>query len=415
MLCRSKVITVFRFALSGLATLFISCNSGNDQEVTGIHYKTLKPVSVSYRNGIIKDVRELRTLPAGSDSVYISPGLIDNQVNGFAGVSFTFGGSNLTPGGLLKATRELWKAGVTTYLPTLTTNDTAVLLHNFRILAASVNDSSLQGSIPGYHLEGPFISPENGFRGAHPLKHVIKPDWGIFEKLQKSAEGKILQVTVAPETEGALEFIAKASSAGIVVGLGHHNGSSEQVNEAVEKGALIATHLGNGCANMINRHLNPLWPQLANGKLMVSLIADGFHLNKDELKVFYKVKGSKMVILTSDVTAYASLEPGIFINQEGDTLELTRDGMVRVPSQGVLAGSASPLSRGIGFFTEATGAPLHEAIDMATVNPAKLYRLEDRGVLEKGKRADIIAFKIQKGNMTILKTVVKGIEVYSGN
>lgn len=384
----------------------------SQQTITGILYSDNKPVSITIKDGKISEINRIKSLPQGSGIFYISPGLIDNQVNGFAGVSFTFGGDELTTEGVNKATRALWQTGVTTYLPTITTNSLELLRKNFAVLAQVKDDPSLLGSIPGFHLEGPYISPVDGFRGAHPLRFVHKPDWNEFLELNEASGNNILQVTIAPETEGALDFISKCYANGIIVAIGHHNASAEIINEAINRGAVIATHLGNGCSNTINRHLNPLWPQLSDDRLMISIIGDGFHLNPEEIRVFYKVKGPLKTIITSDVTSYAGLTPGKFINADGDTIELTKDGIVRYPAQNVLAGSASPVRKGVANVMKVTGCSLGEAIGMASTNPAKLYGLDDRGTLEAGKRADIIVFQITENEIDILKTFVRGQLVY---
>ena len=384
----------------------------SQETITGILYSDNKPVSITIKDGIITGIKKLKKLPAGDEGLIIAPGLIDNQVNGFAGVSFTFGGGTLSGDDVKKATEELWKAGVTTYLPTLTTNSHELLLKNFSVLGKLKDDPALLGSIPGFHLEGPYISPVDGYRGAHPLMHVRKPDWKEFLTLNKAAGNGIIHVTIAPEVEGAMDFIDKCKAAGIVVALGHHNGNAQQVTEAIERGARIATHLGNGCANMINRHINPLWPQLSDDRLMISIIGDGFHLNPEEIRVFYKVKGPEKTIITSDVTSFASLNPGKYITEEGETIELTPEGMLRYPAQNVLYGSASPVKKGVVNVMKVTGCSLAEAIRMTSFNPAKLYGLDDRGEIAKGKRADIILFKLINDEMVIKKTYVRGNLVY---
>jgi len=384
----------------------------SQETITGILYSDNKPVSITIKDGIITGIKKLKKLPAGDEGLIIAPGLIDNQVNGFAGISFTFGGGTLSGDDVKKATEELWKAGVTTYLPTLTTNSHELLLKNFSVLGKLKDDPALLGSIPGFHLEGPYISPVDGYRGAHPLMHVRKPDWKEFLTLNKAAGNGIIHVTIAPEVEGAMDFIDKCKAAGIVVALGHHNGNAQQVTEAIERGARIATHLGNGCANMINRHINPLWPQLSDDRLMISIIGDGFHLNPEEIRVFYKVKGPEKTIITSDVTSFASLNPGKYITEEGETIELTPEGMLRYPAQNVLYGSASPVKKGVVNVMKVTGCSLAEAIRMTSFNPAKLYGLDDRGEIAKGKRADIILFKLINDEMVIKKTYVRGNLVY---
>jgi N-acetylglucosamine-6-phosphate deacetylase len=391
---------------------FFSSDSYSQETISGLLYSDSKPVSITITEGRITSIKRIKKLPEGNQSFYISPGLIDNQVNGFAGISFTFGGGELTAEGVKKATQELWKAGVTTYLPTLTTNSYELLKKNFTILGTMIDDPSLHGSIAGFHLEGPYISPVDGYRGAHPLKYVRKPDWNEFISLNKASGNNIIQVTVAPETEGALEFISKCSEKGIVVALGHHNASAAQITEAIDRGARIATHLGNGCANMINRHMNPLWPQLSDDRLMISIIGDGFHLLPEEIRVFFKAKGIERIIITSDVTGFGSLPPGKYVTEQGDSIELTTQGMLRYPSQNVLYGSASPLKKGVGNMMKVTGCTLQDAIQMASTNPARLYNLDDRGTIEIGKRADLIMFQIIDNELVIKQTYVSGNLVY---
>jgi N-acetylglucosamine-6-phosphate deacetylase len=402
-----------RILFSVFLILNFGFNEVNAQQmIEGIHYETGKPVQIKIENGKIAGIKSINKLKDDRNKIYIAPGFFDNQVNGFAGVSFAFGESDLTKEGIEKATSELWKKGVTTYLPTLTTNSQEVLVRNFGILASSIDDEKLRGSIPGFHLEGPYINPEDGYRGAHPKKYVRLPNWDEFMEMYKAADGNILQITVAPEMEGAQDFIKKCNEKGIVVAVGHHNASKEQLDLAVINGARTSTHLGNGCANMINRHVNPLWPQLANDDLMISIICDGFHLLPEEIKVFYKTKGVDKTIITSDVTSYAALEPGQYKTETGETIELTKEGKLFYPAQNVLYGSASPITKGVGHVMEVTGCSLADAIQMASTNPAKLYGLTDRGTLEVGKRADLVLFTLENFEVNVQKTYVEGEKVF---
>ena len=384
----------------------------NRQTVKGILYTDHSPVSIEIQGGVIVKVTRHTEGTENFPKDYIAPGFIDNQVNGYAGISFAFGGSDLTLEGVKEATRALWKEGVTTYLPTLTTNARDKLAGNFRILASAINDPAIRGSIPGFHLEGPFISPEDGYRGAHPAAHVRLPDWNEFMEYYQAAGEKILQVTLAPEMEGALDFIDRCREKNIVVALGHHNAPAATVTEAIDRGARIATHLGNGAANTINRHRNPFWSQLADDRLMISIIADGFHLLPEQIRVFTKAKGIENTILTSDVTSFAGLPPGQFVTSEGVTIELTPEGMLRYPEQNVLYGSASPITKGIGHVMKVTGCSLHDAIRMASTNPARLYGMTDRGEILPGKRADLVVFSLEDFRVKVKKTIVAGGVVY---
>jgi N-acetylglucosamine-6-phosphate deacetylase len=387
------------------------------KKVEGINYLDNSPVSVEIANGKIVRVERLNRLSEANEQLFIAPGLIDIQVNGFLSVSFSLegtvnsksGAGELSTADVKKVTEALWEGGVTTYFPTLTTNRHDLLLKNTAMLKKAMDNPAIMGSIPGFHLEGPYISPEDGYRGAHPIEFVRKPDWNEFLELYNTAGEKILLVTLAPEIDGAIEFIKKCRKRGIVVSLGHHNGSAEMIKQAIDNGAGLATHLGNGCAKIINRHLNPMWPQLADDRLMISIICDGFHLTPEMIQVFYKVKGSDNIIITSDITSYAGLPPGEYKIKTGETIVKTSEGRVSVAGEGgTLYGSASPLVKGVGHIMKVTGCTLAQAIQMASTNPAGLHHLNDRGKLEPGKRADIILFTLDDFKIMIDKTIVEG-------
>ena len=397
--------------------VYITPHPTDRQQIEGLLYSDGKPVVITTKDGLIVEVKRISKLPGKNKNLFIAPGLIDNQVNGFNGISFCYeeGEGVIDKAGIFKATKALWQSGVTTYLPTLITNSHPSLLRNFTAWSRVKDDADLLGSVAGFHLEGPYISPVAGYRGAHPEKFIRDPDWNEFTELYEASGNSILTVTIAPEMQGGLEFIKKCQEKGIVVALGHHNASAEIIDQAVELGATICTHLGNGLANTINRHINPLWPQLANDKLMISIICDGFHLLPEEIRVFYKVKGADKIILTSDVTMFAGMPPGIYKNEADEDIELAPDGLLHYPAQGVLYGSAIPLFSGVGHIMNITGCRLSEAIQMASTNPARLYGLNDRGTLEPGKRADLIVFTIENHMMKIWRTYVKGKQVFNAD
>ena len=396
--------------------------SSSPKKIEGIHFFDNSPVSVEIENGFISKVERLDKLSDNPESFFMAPGLIDIQINGFLSVSFALDGAvasstnatGLTIDDIRKVTKALWKEGITTYFPTLTTNSQDLLLNNFAILVQAKDDPSLLGSIPGFHLEGPYISAIDGYRGAHPKEYVHKPDWDQFIELYNAADEKILLITLAPEIDGSFEFIKKCRKKGIVVSLGHHNGASHIIKQAIDYGAGLATHLGNGCAPLINRHNNPLWAQLADDRLMISIIADGFHLPPEILQVFFNAKGYENIILISDMTGFAGLPPGQYKIKTGEIIEKTPDGNLEFSGQvGGLYGSASTLSKGVGHIMKVTGCSLSKAIQMTTLNPARLHNLNDRGKLEPGKRADIILFEMDDFNMKVRETIVKGNIVFN--
>jgi len=378
--------------------------------VEGIHYATGNPVKIEISEGYIKSITEVESLEEGNAGMLVAPGLIDNQINGYANVDFS--GKNLTAKKVIDATKAIWSDGVTSFLPTLVTNSHEDLINNFRILdEAYRKDELIRASIPGYHLEGPYISKEDGFRGCHPVNHIRKPSWDEFKEYQKAAGGRIIQITIAPELEGAMDLIKLCTQEGIVVAMGHSNASAEQISQAVEIGMRLSTHLGNGCANFIHRHNNPIWPQLANDQLTPSIIADGHHLLPDEIKVFYKVKGNDKIVLTSDVIYLAGMAPGKYPFLESEVF-LTEEGMLLNADQSCLAGASFPLLKGVGNMMNFTGCSLSEAIDMASRNVARLYNLKDRGTLTPGSRADLIVFNKDHNQLQIKKTYLRGILVF---
>lgn len=377
--------------------------------VEALHYETLRPVRIEVVNGFISAVIELDRSESVSSLLIVAPGLIDNQVNGYAGVDFS--GEVLTVQDIVKATSGLWQTGVTTYLPTLVTNTPENLIRNFRVLADSLSEETVQQSVPGFHLEGPWLSRLDGFRGCHREDQLTLPDLAEMTAYQEAAGGKIVQLTIAPELQGASEMISYCKSKGIVTAMGHSNAGSMAIRSACEKGMTLSTHLGNGCANMIHRHNNPIWPQLAIDQLIPTVIADGYHLTPDELKVFLKVKGAERLILTSDITYLAGMPAGRY-NFAGAAVILTEDGMLKSADQDVLAGASLPLIKGVENMIRFTGCTLGEAINMASWNVAKVFGLEDRGELLPGKRADLLLLASIDGHLAVRRTVVAGKVVF---
>ena len=378
--------------------------------LSGIHYDTGRHVKIEVDNGLI--VRLVETDHPGPDDegLLIAPGLIDNQINGYASVDFS--GNDLSPERFVNAAKEIWKTGVTTFLPTLITNSRENLIRNFGVLRKALGiNAMVAGSVPGFHLEGPYISSGEGYRGCHPVQYTRKPSWEEFGQFQEAAGGKIIQVTLAPELQGADEFIKLCASQGIVTAMGHTDSLTSDVARAVECGVRLSTHLGNGCANMIHRHNNPIWPQLAEEKLTPTIIADGLHLLPEELKVFLKVKGASNLILTSDVMYLSGMAPGRYTFMDSEVV-LTEDGMLKNVALNCLAGASFPLITGVGNMMKHTGCSLEDAIGMASPNAARIYNFHDRGTLSPGKRADLIMFEVKDFKLKIRKTILNGELVY---
>ena len=376
--------------------------------VKGNNYKDGKPIQVVIKDGKIDNILEAKSHE--DDEIIIAPGFIDNQVNGYNGTNFM--GNELTVKKVKKTVADFWQQGITTLFPTFITSEHSQLIENLKIFVEAQKNSLINASVPGFHLEGPYISPVDGYRGAHPIEHVRLPNWSEFQQYIEAANNKIIQITLAPEVEGAIPFIKKCVEKGIVVALGHHNGTAEDIKKATDAGAILSTHLGNGCARNIDRAYNPLWAQLAEDRLKAQLICDGFHLEPEQVKTFYKTKGKDNIILTSDIVHIAGLPPGIY-EFFGEKIEMTSEGMVVNPKTKTFAGAGLPLLVGIRNVMKFTNCSLAEAINMVTVNYTKLFPLSDRGELLEGKRADLVLFKIKDDKIEIHKTIVNGKVVYS--
>lgn len=374
--------------------------------ITALNYATNSPVELVVENGIITAVNKVTHWDG--ELPFVAPGLIDNQVNGFKGIDFS--SNSLKPSDVECVVTGLWKAGVTTFLPTIITNSFKRILDCLTVLSRAQKSEVVSRAIPGYHLEGPYISPQDGYRGAHQKRYVRNPDWDEFCRWQEAAEGKILQVSLAPELDGAVPFIKKCVKSGIVISLAHHAASNEQIDRAIDAGARLTTHLGNGCANMIHRRENVLWPQLANDRLTATMICDGFHLTPEMVKVFYRAKTHRRIILTSDMTLLAGQKPGEYV-VDGQKMLLEKNGRITLPSQKVLAGASLTLNRNVEKMIRFSGCPLRQAVDMASRNVAHIYSLKNIGQIAKGKRADLLLFSFDGESLRIRETIVAGESV----
>jgi N-acetylglucosamine-6-phosphate deacetylase len=348
--------------------------------------------------------------PEQAGAPILSPGLVDIQVNGFAGIDFS--DPRLEPERAIAVLPHLWRTGVTSFCPTLITNSRENFTRNFRVFEkARGMDPRFAASVPCYHLEGPYISP-GGSRGVHEPTFMHPPDWGEFQEWQGAAGGNIGIVTLAPELPGALDFIARARDSGVVVALGHTDAAPEQIHAAVDAGAQLSTHLGNGCPQMLDRHANMLWPQMARAELSASLICDTFHLPADVVKVMLAAKGIARCILITDAMYVATLPPGRY-PIVGTEIELLPGGKVIKADGACLGGSAVTMNREAVLFMRMTGAPLADAIQASTANPAALL---NRGLVcarvAAGAPANLLLSRFDSEGLQVESTWLRGERVY---
>ena len=341
------------------------------EEVVARHYRTGQPWLLTFEGLALRRLAPApRTL---STDLILAPGLFDIQVNGFGGVDFN--SPDPRPADVLAATRALACHGVTRYLPTVITGPTEVMRRCLTTLADAVaRYPEVRRAVPGFHVEGPYLSDREGARGAHDPQCMRPPDEAHFALLQEEAGGLIRHVTLAPELPGAAQFIRRRAAEGLVVALGHTTASPQEIEAAVAAGAQLSTHLGNGCEALLPRHVNPVTVQLGHDSLWASFIPDGHHLPPYLLKSFLRAKGIERSILTTDCMAAAGA-PGGRYRLGRLELEVGADRVVRQPGQTNFAGSALTLDRGVANVAQWTGLALADALDMASLHPLRLFGL----------------------------------------
>jgi N-acetylglucosamine-6-phosphate deacetylase len=328
------------------------------------------------------------------DTRVISSGLCDLQVNGFAGVDYN--DPTLMPEEFEKSLFAMLSTGVTTCLPTVITGSEDWQIQCFHALEAGRNASKLaQAMVPGYHLEGPFLNPEEGFCGCHPTKWMRSATWDHFERLQEAAGGRITLITVAPEIKGVLDLIPKWVEKGIAVAIGHCNPSRDILLRAADAGATLSTHLGNGIAQMLPKTDNPILGQLAEDRFSASFIADGFHQQPHVLGVYLRAKQSIRTILVTDGTAGSASLPGSYsVGPIG--IERQPEGMVYIHGTRILAGSSATLSGCLANVINWYGTPFDEAIRWASEQPRRLIGLPESLLVGKPKSQVVWKMETQK-------------------
>lgn len=381
--------------------------------IRAIHYATGEQIAISMDQGTITDLTSIPKKEIGDGGLPLAaPGLVDLQINGFAGLDFN---RLPMPEALLgDAIRKLWSQGVTACYPTVITNgpdEIHALLAS--IARACEEDPVAELGTAGIHLEGPFITPSDGARGAHSLDFVRAPDWELFCRWQDASGGRIKIVTLSPEWPGSVSFIKRCVDTGVMVSIGHTSATSEQIQAAVEAGARMSTHLGNGAHLMLPRHPNYIWEQLAQDRLSSCVIADGFHLPDQVLKVVLKVKGNQ-ALLVSDAVSLSGLEAGTYTTHIGGQVVLTPEGRLHLAdNENILAGSAQMLLAGIEHLTGRGLTAFAEAWDMASIRPAAAMNLPAAVGLQAGAPADLVLFRREGSRIHVEQTFKSGERVYT--
>ena len=298
-------------------------------------------------------------------------GLFDFQVNGFGGVDFQR--DNLTSTEFAHAVAALRQHGTSGIFATLITDEIEALCRRLAALeklCATV--PSAGAAILGYHLEGPWLSPTPGYRGAHPAGPMRAPTLADYERLQAAAHGRLRLITLAPEWPGSAEFIAAVTQQGVHVSLGHTNASEAEIDAAIRAGARFCTHLGNGCPLELPRHDNIVQRLLARDELTACFIPDGIHLPKGVLKNFVRAKPTGRVLFTTDAMAGAGAPPGRYTIGP-HLITVGADGVARQPGEKNFAGSTLTPDVGVRHIADWLNLTPEAAYHLWSTAPAAAF------------------------------------------
>jgi N-acetylglucosamine-6-phosphate deacetylase len=368
------------------------------RDLTGRDPSSGRALRVTARDGRIAAVAEVDR-PAER---WLAPGLVDLQVNGFAGNDVN--ADDMDESTVAALVRSLHRAGVTTVVPTIVSAPKEHITRALSVIAAArAADPLVAQAIPYAHVEGPFLSPEDGPRGAHDRRYVRPADAGELRRWGHLAG----LVTISPHDDAAIDLIGQATRAGVRCAIGHTHATPEQITRAVDAGAVLSTHLGNATYATLPRHPNHLWTQLADDRLHAGFIADGHHLTADTFRPMLRAKGIERSHLVSDATALAGMPPGRYRTPVGGDVELSADGRLSHVGTPFLAGASRSLADGVATAITMAGLSLATGLRLATANPGRFTG--GRGTLRIGAPADLITFSWEPGDTTLdVRTVVAG-------
>ena len=304
----------------------------------------------------------------------MEPIWVDLQVNGYAGVDFNAPG--LTEEAVKTVTERLNADGTAVFLPTLVTGDPEMLIATVRtVMAARRRYAVCERSIPGFFMEGPFISDKPGAVGTHPVEWVRPPDLALFGRFQDAAEGLVKMVNVAAEVPGMPEFVRELTARGVTVSLGHQLAKSPaEIEDCIAAGARAFTHLGNGIPNEVNRHDNIIFTALVEDRASVMFIPDGHHLPDTMLKLYARAVPISRLIAVSDAQYPAGMPPGEY-EVCGAHARLEPSGLLWNPARNCLVGATTPIARMMTLLQERVGLTEAECMRIGRDNPLALVGL----------------------------------------
>ena len=362
--------------------------------------KVIEGGFVTVKDGRIEEVGEgnsniqaEKEIDAGG--MILCPGFIEVHIQGCFGYD-VWGGKE----GLRGIAKSLLKTGTTSFLAT--TEYQSKTLGELSDYSAG---SEPEADCLGIHLEGPFVSPNK--KGALPEFDEIEPNISNIEKIWKESRGKLRMMTIAPEVPGTLEVISWLVEHGVVASIGHTNASYEEARTGIDTGITHSTHLANAMKGISHRDPGALGAVLLASNVTVQIIADGVHLHPKFIELAYRMKGFSGITCITDSVGPAGMEDGKFELGGHGGVVYKKDGAVRT-EDGILAGSCLTMDSGVRYLNKNVGIPIREAIETATLTPASVLGLKDRGVLSRGAIADIL---LLSKDVEIQKVIKGGVLV----
>lgn len=298
----------------------------------------------------------------------------DLQVNGYGGIDFNQ--DELTADGLEQACKKLEADGVSGILATIITEHVATMCRRLANLARLRRQSDLaRRLISGFHIEGPFISPVQGYRGAHPLDAIRPADGDAMRRMLDAAEGLVRLVTLAPECDEGLRVTKLLVGEKVAVSAGHCDPSVDHLKAAIDAGLSLFTHLGNGCPMQMHRHDNIVQRVLSVAdRLWVCFIADGVHVPFVALRNYLRLTGLDRTVIVTDAIAPAGLGPGRYTLGRWDLL-IGDDMVARAPDGSHFVGSAISMPQTLQNLTGGLGLNETDAMRLLRDNPRKAVAL----------------------------------------
>lgn len=378
----------------------------NPKSIEGRDVRRRDVLTIRYDNNRILGIERRHDSTTGLP--FLAPGIIDAQVNGYMGLDVN--GEDASSDAIEAITRELAGVGVTTWVPTIVTAGEDAIVHALECIeGARARNRRVAMAIPCSHIEGPFISDRDGPRGVHDLGQIRPIDPAEVARWQ-AVGARVGIVTVSPHSPDSPARVAALCALGVRVAIGHTHATPAQIVDAVDAGATLSTHLGNGIDSRIPRHPNAIWTQLADDRLTCGFIPDGHHLPGDTLEVMLRAKGPDGAFLVSDTTALAGKAPGRYETAVGGVVDLREDGRLSYVGTDLLAGAAVSLPDGLRSVLRMTSVSLAQAVRLVTANPASVLpgARDGLGTLRIGAPAD---FVLLADDAEVLRVVQSGEQV----